>query len=174
MLEEIVPTKYCPGCKKEIPMTGYYKSNANAGRYCISCLRKNYEEKKYKEIMSNGGSERISPKPNTYVDEFQKAQTFMVLERLGWIYNDNGVWSKEGVKDKDNNWVDIIPQPKVKRRPTGVLIKKKHGVHKYIDKIIQQREEEKMTYADLADIYDCSHTTIRMIVSKYYNEKKTR
>jgi hypothetical protein len=172
---EQVPTQHCPSCKKDVPLTGYYESGRGIkGRYCASCIRKNQNDKNYKKVMSEGGSERIPQKPNIYVDEFQKAQTFMVLERLGWIFNeDTGIWSKDGVKTKDNVWVNIIPQPRTKRRPTGIIPKKKHGVHKYIDKIIEQRNEG-FTYYDLADIYCCSHTTIRKIVNDYYREKRTR
>jgi hypothetical protein len=170
---EVVPTKYCSSCNKDVPLTGFYDSHMARGYYCKSCMRKQQQDRTYKKIMENGGSERVPVKPNQYTDEFQKAQTFMVLEILGWTYNDNGVWSKNGVKSSDNVWVNIIPQPKTKRRPSGVIVKKKHGVHKYIDTIIKQREEEGMTYNDLADIYSCSHTTIRMIVSKYYNEKRS-
>lgn len=170
---EEVPTQRCPQCKKDVPLTGYYKSTINRkGSYCAACLRKNQNERNYKKVMSEGGSERIPTKPNIYVDEFQKAQTFMVLERLGWIFNeDTGIWSKEGVKTKDNVWLNIIPQPRTKRRPSGILTKKKHGVHNYIPEIIKQKEQG-LTYYELADIYCCSHTTIRMIVNRYYREKR--
>jgi hypothetical protein len=168
------PKKYCPCCKKDIPISGYYDSGKEVqGRYCISCIRKNQNERNYNKVMSEGGSERVCQKPNTYADEYQKAQTFMVLQRLGWVFNeDTGIWSKEGVKTKDNVWLNIIPQPRTKRRPNGVIVRKKHGVYNYINDIIRQREEEGMTYEDLAYIYCCSHTTIRMIVNNYYREKK--
>lgn len=170
-VKEVVATKFCVHCKEDVPVTGFYEANLKApGSPCISCRRKQYEQKKYNQIMENGGSERVPPKPNVYTDQFQKAQTFMILEMLGWTYNDNGVWSKEGVKSADNVWVNIIPQPKRKRANAGLPIKKKHGVHNYIPQIIKQKEDG-MTYADLAYIYDCSHTTIRMIVNKYYREK---
>ena len=168
------PTQYCPQCKKDLPLSGYYESGRGVkGRYCKSCIRKNQNDKNYKKVMSEGGSERIPVKPNTYTDDYQKAQTFYVLEALGWKYNDNGVWSKEGVKSADNVWVNIIPQPRRNKRPNGVIVRKKHGVHNYINEIIRKREEDGMTYADLAYIYCCSHTTIRMIISKYYNEKRS-
>lgn len=123
--------------------------------------------------MSNGGSERIPVKPNKYLDEFQKAQTFLVLERLGWVFNeDTGIWSKDGVKDKFGTWLNIIPQPRTKNRPNGIIVRKKHGVHKYIKEIVQQIEEGVSTY-DLAYIYCCSNTTIRTIVNDYYREKRS-
>lgn len=172
IVEAPVPTKYCTHCKKDIPITSFYEGHLKyPGSPCSSCIRKQNEQKRYEKIMENGGSERVSQKPNTYVDEFQKAQTFMVLERLGWIYNDNGVWSKEGVKTADNVWLNIPTEKKTVRRPTGIIVKKKHGVHNYINKIIEQKEAG-MTYYDLADIYCCSHTTIRAIVNNYYREKK--
>lgn len=170
---EIEPTQLCPCCKKDVPLTGYYESGKGVkGRYCSSCIRKNQNDKNYKKAMSNGGTERVASRGNVYLDEHQKAQTFMVLEILGWTFNeDTGIWSKLGVKDKFGNWLNIIPQPKIKRRPDGVIVRKKHGVHKYINEIVKQKEEG-VTYADLAYIYCCSHTTIRNIVYNYYREKK--
>lgn len=167
-------TELCPSCKKDLPMSSYYIKSYVKGRYCKTCLRINYDKKRYEHIMSNGGSERISTQPNTYADEYQKVQTYYVLETLGWVFHeDTGIWSKEGVKSKDNVWVGIDTQTKRKKRPTGITIKKKHGVHNYIPQIVRQREQG-MTYGELADIYCCSHTTIRMIISNYYREKKTR
>ena len=165
------PTQTCPQCKKDLPLTSYYESGrGRKGRYCKSCIRKNQNDKNYRKVMSEGGSERVPVQPNKYVDEHQKAQTFMVLERLGWVYNDNGVWSKEGVKTKDNHWLNIIPSGYKKRRPSGILVRKKHGVYKYIDEIVRQKEEG-MTYEDLAYIYCCSHTTLRTIINTHYREK---
>jgi hypothetical protein len=167
------PKKYCPCCKKDVPLTGYYDSGKEVqGRYCISCIRKNQNDRNYNRVMSEGGSERVLQKPNKYADEYQKAQTFMVLERLGWVFNeDTGIWSREGVKDKFGTWLNIIPRPKIKRRPDGVIVRKKHGVHKYIKEIVQQREDGVPVF-DLAYIYCCSHTTIRTIINNYYREKK--
>ena len=167
------PLKYCPCCKKDVPLSGYYKGGREInGRYCSTCIRKNQNDKYYKKVMSEGGSERCPVTVNTYSDEFQKAQTFLVLERLGWEFNeDTGIWSKLGVKDKFGNWVNIIPQPKRRKRPTGIIAKKKHGVYNYIPQIIEQKESG-MTYGDLADIYCCSHTTLRAIVNNYYREKR--
>jgi hypothetical protein len=167
------PTQLCPCCKKDVPLTGYYDSGKGVkGMYCRSCVRKNQNDRNYNKIMSEGGSERVCQKPNTYADEYQKAQTFMVLERLGWTFNkDTGIWSKDGVKDKFGTWLNIIPQPKIKRRPNGVIVRKKHGVHKYIKEIVQQRESGVSVF-DLAYIYCCSHTTIRTIIYNYYREKK--
>jgi hypothetical protein len=174
LIVEEVPTQHCPQCKKDIPLTGYYDSGKGIkGRYCSSCIRKNQNDRNYKRVMSEGGSERIPVKPNSYVDEFQKAQTFYVLEALGWEFNeDTGIWSKLNVKDKFGVWVNIIPQPKIKWRPDGVIVRKKHGVHKYINEIVQHREQGA-TYPELAYIYCCSHTTIRKIINDYYREKRT-
>jgi hypothetical protein len=167
------PTKYCPFCKKDVALSGYYDSGKEVnGRYCISCIRKNQNQKYYDKVMSNGGSERVSQKPNNYADEHQKAQTFMVLERLGWTFNeDTCIWSREGVKDKFGTWLNITPQPKIKRRPNGIIVRKKHGVYNYINEIVQQKENG-VTYGELAYIYCCSHTTIRNIVNTYYREKR--
>ena len=168
-----IPTKFCTTCKKDIPLTGYYDNYIEpASRPCISCVRKYHEQKKYEKIMSEGGSERVCQQPNTYTDEFQKAQTFLVLERLGYVFNeDTGIWSKEGVKDKFGTWLNIIPQPRVKRRPNGIIVRKKHGVHNYIKEIVEQKEAGVSVF-DLAYIYCCSHTTIRTVINNYYRGKK--
>ena len=166
------PTQHCPSCKKDIALSGYYDSGKNIkGRYCKTCIRKNQNKRNYDRVMQNGGSDRVPCKPNVYADEYQKAQVFMVLGILGWKYNDNGVWSKDGVKTAENVWTNIIPQPKIRKRIRGAVVKKKHGVYKYIPQIIQQKEAG-MTYNELADIYCCSHTTMRGIVNNYYREKR--
>jgi hypothetical protein len=166
-------TKFCTSCKKDVPVSGYYEANLKfASGPCISCIRKNNEQKRYEKIMSEGGSERVCQQPNTYTDEYQKAQTFLVLERLGWTFNeDTSIWSKEGVKDKFGKWINIIPQKRTNRRPNGIIVRKKHGVYNYIKEIVEQKEQG-MTYPELAYIYCCSHTTIRKIVNDFYREQK--
>lgn len=172
IIPEVVETKYCPRCKQDLAITNFYESNLSNGRPCISCTRKEYQASKYKKAMSQEGSGLVSKEPGTWMDDIQKEQVHMVLGILGWTYNeDTNIFSKEGVKDKFGTWLNFIPTGYKKRRPNGVIVRKKHGVHKYIDEIIQ-RKEEGMTYEELAYIYCCSHTTLRTIVNTYYREKK--
>lgn len=171
-IPEVIETKYCPQCKKDIPLSGYYESNIANGRPCTSCVRKQYQDSKYKKVMSEEGSSLIKKQPGEWYDDITKNQVHMVLEILGWTYNeDTNIFSKEGVKDKFGTWLTFTPQGNRKRRPAGVIVRKKHGVHNYIPQIMQQKEEG-MTYEELAYIYCCSHTTIRNIVHTYYREKK--
>jgi len=64
------------------------------------CQREKDRLEREEELEENGGSEKISPKPNTYKDKYQKEQTFMVMRILGYTYNEEtGVWTKPGVKE---------------------------------------------------------------------------
>ena len=101
--------KECAKCKKLKPTSEYYA--ANRGRYpgvimsaCKIC-HNSVKKKLYKEKIENNGGSFVVPRwPNTYADEFQKVNTFLIMEAMGWVFNDNGVWSKDGIKDKDKVW----------------------------------------------------------------------
>lgn len=111
-VEDLTPQieyKVCAKCKKLKPTYEYYA--ANRGRYpgaimaaCKIC-HNSVKKKLYKEKIENNGGGLVVPRfPNTYGDELQKTNTFLIMEALGWVFNDNGVWSKEGIKDKDKVW----------------------------------------------------------------------
>jgi hypothetical protein len=116
--------KFCKNCDQYKLLTDYYV-NKNIKGYATWCKvchnthtrqkQTEYYQNKYK---NNGGSERVLAKPNNYTDEYQKEQTFCIMEIMGWNYNENGVWSKEGIKDKDNNWTNVkkVEKVRVERR----------------------------------------------------------
>ena len=142
---EEVPVEYkeCLKCKELKPVTEYY--SARAGRYagtptsrCKICHNEKNKRLYKEKIEDNGGGLVVPRYPNTYGDELQKQNTFQIMEAMGWIFNDNGVWSKEGIKNKDKKWA-------FKERPdyvkyTGKYIeptypKVKHKSYEHIDKI---------------------------------------
>jgi hypothetical protein len=165
--------KQCSDCNEYKPITDYYLSHAgNPVRKCKVCYKKYHRDKVEHKFRENGGTNHYYKDPDRYTTQEQKEQVFMVMEVLGWTYTD-GVWWKEGIKDKDNVWTNIIPTDKPKRKQSTIRHgrKIKSGVWNNTDKIVKLIEEG-YTYLDVADVFDCSHTTIRTVVSKYRNEKR--
>jgi hypothetical protein len=160
----------CSMCMEHKPSTDFYK-NYRTGYYHTRCKKchneytgirqKEYYEEKYK---NNGGSERIIPKPNQYTDVYQKEQTHWLMNLLGWTYNDNGVWSKEGIKNKDKEW-DKIPKKikEIKLRKSRYILTQED-----IERIFELRKQGTLM-REIAVIYKCSKTTIGKILKKKNN-----
>jgi hypothetical protein len=111
-VEDLTPQieyKQCAKCKELLPITEYYA--ARAGRYtgklvanCKICHNEKRSIENKQKMEDNGGSLLVPRYPNTYLDNLQKVNTFELMEAMGWTFNENGVWSKEGVKDKNKVW----------------------------------------------------------------------
>jgi len=115
--EVLIPTKQCNKCKDSFPMSFeyFYKNNntkTGFDRHCRKCRMA--QQSAYDKRMAEeewGGSLRIPVKTGEYGDDEQKEFVFKFLPKLGWEYsNETGRWFKPGVKDKNNNWVGIIPR----------------------------------------------------------------
>jgi len=137
---------------------------------CITCVRE-YELRVRTEIntkhkMDNGGSERVPQKPNDYADEYQEAQTKEFLTLLGWKFNPNGVWSKEGFKTKDKVWEKPIKKFKrlINKNQNG---NERSAVYQKRLELIELKENG-MTYQKIADIYDISPATVMRIIRDDY------
>lgn len=165
--------KKCSDCNEVKPFDDFYKSNLNKlYKNCKICYVRKNRAAVLENQKQNGGSERVPYYPNDYADEYQKEQTFWLLKLLGWTYNDNGVWSKEGIKDKDKKWYIFKEGPKRPKKRTGNNTGRKFAtVHKHTEELIL-KHKEGIDFYELGNIYGCSHTTIRKIVKKYYDEKR--
>lgn len=171
----IVPDGYkqCNDCKEVKPIDEFYNSAyKNPIRKCKTCYKKYHRNKIIQSMENKGGADNYKSNPNEYTSEIQKEQTFMVMELCGWTYNDNGVWSKPGIKTKDKIWECFEERPKLVRTQTNAGRKIKKGVWNCKEDIIK-RIEAGERYSDVADIYECSHTTLRTIISNYRNEQRT-
>jgi hypothetical protein len=166
--------KQCYECMVYQPLDNYYlNKNGNHIKRCKNCHVKLNREKVQDKIEMSGGANSYYKQPNRYWDEEQRKNVFMVMEALGWIFDEpTGIWNKPGVKE-NGVFINMVFDNKPKRKrpsvPHGRKIKS--GVHNNIDKIVKLIEEG-YTYNDVADTYDCSHTTIRTIVTNYRNGKK--
>lgn len=165
--------KICFTCNEIKSFEQYYHSRyGTAAKNCKSCVSEKSKATIKEKTRQNGGSERVPHPPNEYADEEQKEQTFWVMKLMGWTYNDNGVWSKEGFKDKNKVWYKFEEKVKPKRPANINGGRKILPVHKKVNEVIQKHKEGYGFY-DLAYIYECSHTTIRKIINNHNDEART-
>jgi hypothetical protein len=165
--------KQCSDCMEYQPLDNYYlNKNGHHIKRCKECHGKMYKEYKNQKLIDTGGADSYYKEPNRYWDEEQKKNVFMVMEALGWIFDEpTGIWNKPGIKE-NGVFINMVLENKPKRKtsyPHGRKIKS--GVWNNTDKIVKLIEEG-YTYNDVADTFDCSHTTIRLVVTKYRNGEK--
>jgi len=174
--EPVIPDdwKQCSDCMIYQPLDNYYlNKNKNHIKRCKKCHVNIYRENKKQKLIDSAGSDRFYKEPNRYTDEEQRKNVFMVMEALGWIFDEpTGIWNKPGVKE-NGVFINMVFENKPKRKrpsvPHGRKIKS--GVWNNTDKIVKLIEEG-YTYNDVADTFDCSHTTIRLVITKYRNGEK--
>ena len=131
--------------------------------YCKECQKEADRIKYQIELEENGGSSKISSKPNVYKDKFQKEQTFMVMEVLGYIYyEDKGIWLKPGVKELVDGKI-VFPKM-VKEEKVGIYRAK---VTSNILKLMKEYRDQGYSYDKIAYKLNISDTT----VFKYLNAK---
>ena len=160
--------KFCKNCNQYKLLTEYYPNKKINGyaTWCKIChnghqhqKQREYYDNKFK---NNGGSERILATPGKYVDIYQKEQAFWILELMGWKYNENGVWSKEGIKDKDKNWPNVnkaIKKPKDR--------KKQYPLTTLTCEAIIEYRKDNLTFDEIGKLYNVSGAAIRIKLSKY-------
>jgi hypothetical protein len=159
--------KKCFECDKYKPLTDFYKNNKSlyyhtrCKRCHIDFTNKKQSEYYQKKFETCGGSERVIPKPNKYVDKWQEAQTKWLLELLNWR-KDGDIWVKDGLKKVVAGKIvwDKIPTKE------KVLVLKKAKVELTGDDInkIKELRSSGLLIREIAVLYKCSKTTIRKIL----------
>lgn len=67
---------------------------------CKECERALEHKRRELELSQTCGSDRVKVKPNEYTDEYQRACTFDLMEKLGYTFDDNtGIWIKPNWKE---------------------------------------------------------------------------
>lgn len=158
--------KKCFECDKYKPLTDFYKNNKSlyyhtrCKRCHIDFTNKKQSEYYQKKFETCGGSERVIPKPNKYVDRWQEEQTKWVLELMGWN-KEGDVWVKEGIKKVVAGKIvwDKIPTKEK-------IFKIKSKVELTGDDInkIKELRSSGLLIREIAVLYKCSKTTIRRIL----------
>ena len=107
--------KECGKCGEYLPIEEFYQTKKTKTKSvyifprCIQCCREEEQQKERDRIEEQGGSNRVLLKPNKYVDDIQRQQTFQFLTLLGWKFNEeNGVWYDDIKKTKDGEFIGVL------------------------------------------------------------------
>lgn len=101
--------KQCIKCKEYRTKDNYYKLGTDSRfNTCKICIKIKDDEDREQELIENGGSLKIPPKPNVYRDKYQKELVFSFLPLCGWKFNEEtGIWYKDGIKDENGKFLNL-------------------------------------------------------------------
>lgn len=159
--------KTCKICDdvKEIELFYHRKTN-NKIYYrntCKDCYNKSVKKRVRKNRLDEGGSTRVKPNPNTYMDKVQKQQTFEFLLACGWKFNEEkGIWYKEGIKDDNGNFLNLKPINKKYYRSPNRKYKYAH----LLDKMLEMYTVKKFSYNHIATLLNVNSSTVRKMITK--------
>ncbi len=101
--------RLCRTCQEYVHIDGFYKYKARGIIFkeyldCRKCCNKKESDKRKEERQewkeNTGGSDRIRNEIGVFEDDYQKEQTYMVMEVLGYTYSEEcGHFLKPGVKE---------------------------------------------------------------------------
>jgi hypothetical protein len=173
--------KFCVGCNTWKPKTEYFvaknknRNTVTIFKRCKWCHNSNNREKAklyWEERRKNyGGSENVSAKPGTYIDEYQKEQTFWLMKLMGWTYvEEKNVWIKQGIKELQEDrifWPNVKETKKVvKFNPQKKVLPKDERKDVDIEKLLFLKKC-KWTMEQISDEMKCSIPTLRSRLKKY-------
>lgn len=163
--------KKCTICKEWKTLEEYYmhskKTNLRFAE-CAECHREKDRRERREYLENNGGADKILQTPNEYMDEYQKKQTFFVMELLGYIYNEEvGIWTKPG-------WKELIDGEIVFSK-----IKKVKKISRYDVKVTYQMIEEFIRLKErgwnserIGNKFGVSDTTVFKYIKKWKDTLK--
>ena len=160
----------CKLCGIEKLKKDYYPKNKATCRAC--CIERRINQK---SVINNGTRWMVPQEVGKYECDEQFDELSNLMISMGWIYEPNGTnelngtWYKPGFKDKDKNfYIDgkiINNTPKVIKPLRKVYHAGQSKLDGYEEEILDYRKEG-YTFEDIADIYNCSHTTVRHFYKK--------
>ena len=158
----------CKDCGEVKNITDYYVNRFQ----CISCVREKEATYRRKESLerriNNGGSERVPQTPGVYADIYQEKQVKEFLTAIGWKLNPNGVWSKEGFKNKNKKWEKPIKKYKRPSPPHSNGSVRSPVYQKRLELV--ELREKGFTYSKIGSIYGISPATVMRIIRDDYNK----
>ena len=162
MVKKIIEkdTKICNTCNTEFPISNFYysKTNKRYFPYCITC----FKIKKYRYIKKAAPKYVLPEKPGDYSGvEVFKEDVYNLLTLIGWKMSDNGVWFKDGLKDKNNNWnikkgTNVID-------PSTLSLKEKH-------RLILEYFDDETPIKEIAVIVGVCLSSVYYVLKKYNRE----
>jgi hypothetical protein len=162
--------KKCSCCKEYKHLDDYYFHQKKKGiRFadCADCHREKDKKEREEYLKNNGGSDKILRLPNQYVDEYQRHQTFQVMDSLGYNFNEeHGVWLKDGIKSlRDNKpYFHFLKEGNKTTRGRGKKISQL-----LIDKVLLYRSKG-YSMGKISLMTGVSDSSICKIIKKYENK----
>lgn len=154
----------------KLKLEGFYKAGVVWFKTCKECELEKDRAERMERYLDNGGSGRFYTKPNEYIDDYQKENVFMLMKAMGWTFNeDTKVWSKPGIKDKNNKWNILKPFVKEKK-PKRVV--RKTPLHSLTYEAILEYRNEELTYDEIGKLYNVSGPAVRLKMSKYERQNR--
>lgn len=148
--------KLCRTCQEYKHDDDYYHHNSVSTKNYLDCRkccnireRDRRREERQEELENCGGSEQVKSKVGMWVDEYQKIQTYKVMEILGYIYDEeSGHFLKPGVKE---------------------LIDGKLVFHKVRKKVYtyNQIKYPETIWEEITDLYNTGKYTFKKLGKKY-------
>jgi hypothetical protein len=160
-------TRICSVCEEEYPIS-FFDNFVHRGKMirsgkCKECRRDRDRNERLEHLKEMGGSEVMSPKPNTYKDIYQKEQTFLAMKAFGWKFNEaKGIWYDNRLKDENGVW--LVPLG-TKRQGYSQANK-----YKFLKKLVTPETLPKIEYKYDKN-YKTSEDTINKAMWDYYINK---
>lgn len=158
-----IELRECKTCFELKPRTEYYVKGTIRG-VCKQCEKDRAKQVNLEKRIEQGGSLKVRIVPNTYSDEYQKEMVFNFMVRLGWVFNEeNGIWWKEGIKNKDGIFNNIKKY------------EKKFGLLRYSIEDIQKIKDMRdngLTYKQITIKTGINAPSINVLLKRLEDEKK--
>ena len=143
--------KKCGTCTTWKPVEEYYKYKNKTFKKCIECEREESRKEAILKLEENGGSLRVKTNPNEYQDEYQRSNTFQLMELMGWEFNkENGIWFKEPVKTSTGEWPLFKPRKRLV----------KTNIPKYVKELVIEYRNQNMSIGKISAKLNVSETSV--------------
>jgi hypothetical protein len=158
----------CNTCQTWKEISYYYLRDGKViTKKCKDCQKVSdrIEAEKLREL--NGGSKMVPQKPNVYFDEYQRANTFELMQLLGYLYDEaSGIWIKPG-------WKEVIDGKPVftQLRKRKYTLRRGIVTDEMIFKVLDYRKRN-WTRAKIANKIGVSENTVMKICTEYGNETR--
>lgn len=112
------------------------------------------------------GPSQVRKNPGEYCDNQQEQYITNILVAMGWSKSDNGIWWKEGIKDKEGKFTCFTSLPK------SILGKSKTKFRDYFKKNPNEIPVLKRSSKNLKDPHDKQR--VRDVQLQFFLKNKTR
>lgn len=155
----------CKICGEEKHKNYFYK---HFHTRCIDCVRQIAKEKYDNEYS---GQYKVLVKPNTYVNEEQKQDTFEFMLALGYTFNEEyQVWLKPGVKEIINGKIKFLKVNYL----NSIWKSERKSRYNWSDDLVAQLYNMKLAgyiYKEIGEKYNIHKHTVYRILKKYEKQQ---